>query len=281
MRIAVLVTVYNRAEITVRGLTQLAALAESLSDEFSFHVYLVDDGSTDGTSSRVRDIPLDISITKGSGNLYWNRGMALAYETSRSSSTAFDAYMLFNDDVVLDDNFQGFMREFRALKQRILVGAFRDPRTGEVTYSGFVRRSRLRPTSFSKPELTGSCIRVDTFNGNLVLIPADVFDELGGLDPHYTHAYGDVDLGLRATATGTSSFVYGTPIGTCERGPSLDQRIRSANLRERWNLLFGHPHGPASHFRYVRRHGIKILFPAYVLFEITRRVKKLSLPRMA
>jgi GT2 family glycosyltransferase len=275
MRIAVLVTVHNRVATTVRGLSKLASLADQMSGDFQFSVFLVDDGCTDGTSSRVRELPLDMTIVQGSGSLYWNRGMALAYQSARASAREFDAYMLYNDDVLLGDDFGEFLRQFRDLGNGILVGAFREPSTGAISYSGFVRVGRLRPFAFLMPEFTGTLVPVDTFNGNLVLIPANVFDTLGGLDPNYTHAYGDIDLGLRAKAIGVQSFVYGTPIGVCERGNSLEERIRAANPRSRWRLLFGYPHGPGSHLRFARKHGLAVLFPVYAVGETVRRTAKL------
>ncbi|GJF14829.1 hypothetical protein NGTWS1803_28430 [Mycolicibacterium cyprinidarum] len=275
MRIAVLVTVHNRVATTVRGLSKLASLTARLSEEFQFSVFMVDDGSTDGTSSRVRELPLKLTIVRGSGELYWNRGMALAYQSSKASQREFDAYMLYNDDVLLEDNFAEFLRQFRDFGDGILVGAFREPATDVISYSGFVRVGRLRPCAFLTPELTGTLVPVDTFNGNLVLIPAAVFEKLHGLDPGYTHAYGDIDLGLRAKAIGVRSYVYGSPIGFCERGATLDERIRKADTRNRWRLLFGHPHGPASHLRFARKHGVAVLFPFYAVGETSRRAAKL------
>jgi GT2 family glycosyltransferase len=275
MRIAVLVTVHNRVNTTVRGLSKLASLTAGLFEDFQFSVFLVDDGSTDGTSSHVRELPLDISIARGTGSLYWNRGMALAYQNARGSGRDFDAYMLYNDDVLLDDNFGDFLRQFRDLDNSILVGAFREPANGEISYSGFVRVGRMRPFAFLTAELTGTLVPVDTFNGNVVLIPAKVFETLGGLDPAYTHAYGDIDLGLRAKAIGVQSYVYGSPIGFCERGNSLDERIRAADPRGRWKLLFGYPHGPGSHLRFARKHGIALFFPIYAVGETARRAAKL------
>jgi GT2 family glycosyltransferase len=275
MRIAVLVTVHNRVTTTVRGLSKLASLTARMSEDFQFSVFLVDDGSTDGTSARVRELPMDMTIVRGSGSLYWNRGMALAYQSARASGRDFDAYMLYNDDVLLDDNFGEFLRLFRDLGNSILVGAFREPATGDISYSGFVRVGRLRPFALLKPELTGTLVPVDTFNGNLVLIPAKVFETLGGLDPVYTHTYGDIDLGLRAKAIRVRSYVYGSPIGFCERGNSLDERIRAADRRSRWKLLFGYPHGLGPYLRFARKHGIAVLFPFYAVHETGRRAAKL------
>jgi GT2 family glycosyltransferase len=275
MRIAVLVTVFNRVDVTVRGLKKFSALAEQMNGDFEFSIFLVDDGSTDGTGSRVRELPLDVKVIEGTGSLYWNRGMALAYDAVRQSGKRFDAYMLYNDDVELNASFVDFVRQFRELDSAILVGAFCDAATGDVTYSGFERVGRLRPLAFSKVALTDTLVPIDTFNGNAVLIPAQAFEALGGLDPGYTHAYGDLDLGLRAKSIGIHSFVYGTPIGLCERGVSIDDRVKVAKLGDRWKLLFGHPHGLNSYVRFARKHGNSALVPFYAIHETIRRARKL------
>lgn len=274
LRVAVLVTVHNRAATTVRGLSRLAALARRLPD-LSLSVFLVDDGSEDDTVSQVRGVDLDLSITQGNGSLYWNRGMVQAYQTARQSGREFDAYMLFNDDVLLDDEFLRFVAEYRKLDDCILVGAFTEPSADQISYSGYRRLSWWRPLSFVKVDLADPLVPVDAFNGNLVLIPAATFEALGGLDPRYTHAYGDLDLGLRAKSLSVKSFVYGVPIGTCARGRSLDERIRAARIRDRWRLLFEYPHGLNSYLRFASVHCPPTLVPLYAVHEILRRAMKL------
>jgi GT2 family glycosyltransferase len=220
-------------------------------------------------------MPLDITVVQGTGSLYWNRGMVLAYQTARASALEFDAYMLYNDDILLDDSFLEFLRQFSELDNAILAGAFREPATGEVSYSGVVRVGGLRPFTFVRPELTATLVSVDTFDGNCVLIPAKVFEKLGGLDPAYTHSAGDYDFGLRAGTIGVRTYTYGTPIGYCERGPTLDERIRVAAFRDRWRLLFEYPHGLGPNLRFVRKHGLPLLFPVYAARDALRRVVKL------
>ncbi|CAN1529871.1 COG1216 Predicted glycosyltransferases [Mycobacteriaceae bacterium] len=273
MRVAVLVTVHNRVETTVRGLVQFALLVRNL-DEFEFTVFLVDDGSTDGTAAEVRRLPLDIDIIDGTGSLYWNRGMILAHQSAVSRGEPFNAYMLYNDDTVLTETFCDLIKAFRREGNAIVAGAFTDASTGEVNYSGFLRVSRNRPLAFDRPQLVaGTLVPVDTFNGNLVLLPAEVFDSLGGLDPVFWHAFGDIDLGLRAQKLGIRSYVFGSPVGYCSRGTSLYDRVRVAGRRERWKLLFGRTaiYGFGQYLHFVGRHGVLALLPIYAAREAGRR----------
>lgn len=276
LKIAVLVTVHNRADITVRGLSQLATLSTDLLSDATFSVFLVDDGSTDNTASRVRDLSLDLTVVQGTGELYWNGGMVLAYRHARASAKEFDAYMLFNDDVVLDDNFIEFVREFASSQDRILVGALREPGSRAISYSGYRRRGRLRPFGdFVQATIDADLVRVDTFNANVVLIPGGAFERLGGLDPGYTHACGDFDLGLRAAGIGVDSYVFGTPIGECSRNQAFDDRVRMSDFRTRWDLLFGYAYGPRSYLRFAWRHGWRPVFPIFASGDLFRRVGKL------
>lgn len=75
--IAVLITCYNRREKTVNCLNLLFKCG--LPVGFALKVYLVDDGSTDGTGEEVRKLFPEIKVIVGSGELYWAGGMRLAW----------------------------------------------------------------------------------------------------------------------------------------------------------------------------------------------------------
>lgn len=272
LRVAVLVTVHNRVSTTVAGLQRLASLSEQLSAEVSFSVFLVDDGSSDGTTARVREIPMDLTVVQGSGQLYWNRGMVLAYQTALASGRELDAYLLYNDDVLLNDRFIDFIRQYAELDGAILVGAVCDPDTGATTYSGVQRIHRRTRLEFIYAEPTTALTPVDTFNGNCVLIPRDVFDALGGLDPVFTHFMGDFDLGLRAQAQGVQSLLFTGWVGTCPIGISHRQRIHQSRFGERWALLFRFPHRPGLEMYFVRKHSAPRRLPVYELSVLKRRL---------
>lgn len=88
MRIAVLMTCYNRVETTLRC---LRLLFEQKGD-FDVSVFLVDDGSSDKTGERVKANFPQVNAIKGTGALYWCKGMNLAWRTAGN-----DFGMLFYD----------------------------------------------------------------------------------------------------------------------------------------------------------------------------------------
>lgn len=72
----VLITSYNCREKTLACLSSLfAALPNG-------EVFLVDDASTDGIADAVNEKFPQVNIIHGSGNLFWNRGMHLAWQNA-------------------------------------------------------------------------------------------------------------------------------------------------------------------------------------------------------
>ena len=71
--IAVLMTVYNRREKTLKCLRNL--FNQRIPTDFSLDVYLTNDGCKDGTPEALRSEFPQVRIIEGDGSLFWNRGM--------------------------------------------------------------------------------------------------------------------------------------------------------------------------------------------------------------
>ena len=97
-RIAVLMTVHNRRETTLRCLQLLYRQQYDIS-RFSVDVFMTNDGCTDGTDDAVRNQFPDAQIIQGDGSLYWNRGMYEAWKVAEQQD--FDYYLWLNDDTLL------------------------------------------------------------------------------------------------------------------------------------------------------------------------------------
>ena len=101
--VAVLLTVFNRKDITLKGLSTLYAAMKPVEDKYSFDVYMTNDGCTDGTPEAVKNCFPDVHIINGNGNLYWSGGMRKAWDVAAKTHD-YDYYLWFNDDAVLYEN---------------------------------------------------------------------------------------------------------------------------------------------------------------------------------
>jgi len=97
MLAAVLLTCFNRKEKTLSCLESI--YAQSNKEGFTLKVYLVDDGSTDGTSEAVKKNFPQVNVIKGDGTLFWNGGMRVAF--SKAMENEHDYYLWLNDDTFI------------------------------------------------------------------------------------------------------------------------------------------------------------------------------------
>lgn len=214
-KIAVLLTCYNRRKKTLSCLASLFGAA--LPENFNIEVFLVDDRSTDGTGEEVKERFPQVTVIRGDGNLYWNRGMNLAWKNAVETFD-YDFYLWLNDDVILkNESIDILLKDFQTAgdNNTIIVGVCQSD-NGMVTYSGYNSLTK-------KIELTpnGDIQQCEYFNGNVVLVPSFVFKRVGFLDPIFHHGQGDFDYGLKAKKSGIQSFVSTGFVGVCERHKEL------------------------------------------------------------
>jgi GT2 family glycosyltransferase len=269
-RIAVILTCFNRREITLTCLDRLKAQTAVIEDlsgnsdasKTALTVFLVDDGSTDGTGEAVRATHPEVHVIEGTGDLFWNRGMHLAWATAIEHG-GFDHYFLLNDDTILfPDALEHLIHaaetpEDGSEPAGLAVGATTHPETGEFTYGGYVRDSKWNPMKLRHRKLSETD-RVETMNCNAVLVPDSVVGEIGQMDPAYHHSWGDIDLGYRASKAGFVLSVPSVPIGYCEPNPQGTDAYNNPalSLRERIayiNSIRGL--NKADWMYLVRRHG--------------------------
>lgn len=212
--IAVLITCHNRRDKTVRSLECLFN-QDQLGSTFKVEVFLVDDGSTDGTSTAVKAKFPDVNIIQGNGSLYWNRGMHMAWQAAKAARD-FDYYLWLNDDTDLKPCAIAEMLNCAdsTKGKAIVCGAICSSATNSFTYGGRTEKKELViPNGNLQP-----CY---TINGNCVLVSKTICDHTGILDPVFPHAIGDYEYGLRAIKNGFEIVTTRIFIGYCERNASL------------------------------------------------------------
>jgi GT2 family glycosyltransferase len=207
MNIAVLITCHNRKTKTLRCLKHL--FNSELKKSYNLDVFLVDDGSSDGTSISVnKDYP-QVNIIEADGSLFWGGGMRLAWEAAVKYKE-FDYFLWLNDDANIYTNSINEMLEICANNNNevIVVGSTIDPFKKRISYGGI-----LKDKSLVIPN--GNIQECNTFNGNVILVSSFVFKKLGYNNIYYTHYGGDKDYGFRAKSKSIKLLVSYDFIGEC------------------------------------------------------------------
>lgn len=223
-RTAVLMTVHNRCETTVRCLRRLLGVVERCRCREEVDVFIVDDGSTDGTTERIKELGQgqgwNIKVIQGTGNLYWAKGMELAWKTAVANGE-YDYFLWLNDDAELEEG--ALEKMFRALKPGTVV-------------CGTMVNGKCEPTY-------GLNVRNTGLAGNCVLVPREVFEKVGMICGDFHHGWADRDYGLQVEKAGfeiVSAGVVGRtewhPMRPSLKGRDLRWRLRSLRDPKGWNV---------------------------------------------
>lgn len=245
MKIAVLLTCYNRKDKTVRCLMSLNETYHRCGSEHSVEAFLTDDGSSDGTAEAVRALNLafTVRIFEGTGTLYWNGGMNNSWKEAIKSGH-FDGYLWLNDDTVVLDDFwndisvadESSMAKYG--KKGIYVGSTCNSIGGKFTYGGFnfttywtLKDQFILPNG--RDFLPCQCA-----HGNITYISDDVVKEMGVLCEKYVHGGGDHDYTYLAYKAGFPILVMPHFCGICENDHGGETaRFEQLSLKERIEYL--------------------------------------------
>ena len=117
----IVIPVHNRVQTTLRVLGCLAAQSER-----SFTVWLVDDGSTDGTADEARAAfgdRLDLRILTGDGSLFWGGAVHMGMEETLKAAGDADVLVMMNDDITFEPDFLARAAGVAAAQPTALFGA--------------------------------------------------------------------------------------------------------------------------------------------------------------
>jgi len=259
IQLAVLLTCHNRREKTLESIDSL--YKQSYPPGTTLAIYLVDDGSTDGTAEKIKALYPDVTVLQGDGSLFWNGGMHLAFAEAIKSD--YDFYLWLNDDTVLYESAISLLLStlHQADSQNhcpvIILGATQDPETKASTYGGLVQRNWWHPLKFDLIQPKVDIQVCDTLHGNCVLIPRKVVQIVGNLDPAFKHNLGDYDYGLRARKQGCEIWMVPGYIGTCSPNPHY-KRIQELgkSFTQQWQKV-SHPNPKGLAFKDVTLHSLE------------------------
>lgn len=192
--VAVCIAAHNRREITLSCLRAISSGTQT-----SFSIFLVDDGSTDGTAEAIeKEFPC-VHIIAGNGNLWWGGAMRLAMARALESNA--DRIVWLNDDFIPRKGALDVLIQTSIIQQAITGGVLFGP-SGEL--GGLTKEA----ASLQHLHTPSQPVRCDALPGNFVCLPRVAVEKVGELDSSsFPHGMGDVDYTLRASALGIPVFV--------------------------------------------------------------------------
>ena len=227
MKIAILLTVYNRIEKTVLCLNSLFDGIQK-ANGISVDIFITNDNSTDGTEETIKKIfPQDnIYILEGSGNLYWNGGMINSWKAALQKG-GYDGYLWLNNDTELLPNLWSELKDAEHYSQSqfgqggIYVGSTCDQEKTKLTYGGFnYINNWILKDKFVIPD--GTFQPCQCAHGNITYVSQDVVDKQGILCDKYLHGGSDHDYTYRAYKKRLPLFILRDFVGICENNHHLD-----------------------------------------------------------
>lgn len=285
--IAVIITVFNRKEKTLKCLRSLQETLHPHRDRYFVKVFLTDDGCTDGTAQAIRDggFEIPVEILAGTGSLYWNGGMIHSWKAALADAVDYDGYLWLNDD---SEVLPAFWEDLAAVdayslkeygKRGIYVGSTMDPETGKFTYGGFNYVSKFSLLDeFVIPD--GKTIReCEACHGNITYVSREVVGSEGIFCEKYIHGAADHDYSYLAHKHGFPVLVLPHYSAACEndhirkkvaaepKKTSLKERIAAAGKPTGRNfhnsLLFNRRCFPWRVPIVLLSDGMKILCPGF------------------
>lgn len=216
MKIAVLIACHNRLNKTKKCLNKL--FNQKNKKNFFLSVFLVDDGSTDGTEKFIKKKYPNLNLIKGDGNLYWARSMNLAWKNAMNDEHNYDYFLLLNNDTYLYPFAISELFFNNKQNSNIIVGSCCDSKTKKRTYGGVkLNRNLLQPFKFKMADINGKLQEVHIANGNIILIHKKIVKKIGILDGNFEHAFADIEYSLRAVRMGIKLFLTRKHIAECDR----------------------------------------------------------------
>lgn len=224
--IAIVFTCFNRKEKTINCIKTLKN-QEGLNE---FDLYVCDDGSTDGTSEAIMLEYPSATIIKGTGSLFWSKGMYCAMKEAVKKD--YDMYLMINDDVeFINTMWQTMSVALKYNSNSGVVGCTLSKEFNKQSYGGskFISSSKGDYVGEMLKPNKNEYINVDLANWNCFLITRDIVQNIGLIDDRYEHAMGDFDYSFRMRKKDYKIILAKEYVGYCENN-GIENTFKDKNV---------------------------------------------------
>lgn len=237
-KVALVIPVHNRRNTTLQGLSSLHRIQRTGLD---VHIFVVDDGSTDGTSQAIESEYPDVTVLFGDGSLHYAGGTNRGIEAALDWGSDFIVTM--NDDSIFHEEFLVRLVETARDNKRSVVGSLLllwdnphmtfqiDPKWS-VWQGGWVF-----PRDLSAFSGRSAPFKVECLVGNCVLFPAAAIRENGMLDEkNFPAGWGDAQFAMRLRKAGWQLLIDPRSKVWCEPN-TYPKPLHSLGRLERLKVL--------------------------------------------
>lgn len=245
--VTVVIPVYGQLEYTLRCLMSIALNPASTP----FEIIIVDDCSPDNSAEILQEVD-GISLISNEKN----QGFIRSCNAGAKVASGQYLYFLNNDTEVIAGWLDELIRTFDEFPGTGLVGSKLVYPDGSLQEAGGIIWKDGSAWNYGHNQdpllpIFNYAREVDYCSGASIMLPKELFDELGGFDEHYLPAYGeDSDLALKIRDRGyrvifqpLSVVVHyeGVTSGTdVTQGTKAYQVQNSIKLYERWQKRLSH-----------------------------------------
>jgi len=236
-KVFILTAVHNNLDNTKK-------LLESISKQTynNFETVIVDDGSTDNTSSYIKKYAQNVSLYTGNGNLWWTESLNTGLKIILDKAKKYDFVWIINNDCFFDDKvLENIVNYSTKIKQKNIVGSVvLDSKTKKIWDTGVLvdwKNCEFK----SIPDIDKYKGKIDALSTKGTLYPVQVFKEIGNFDAkHFPQYFSDYEFSIRAKRKGYELYICPTSrIYNITSNTGIGDKItKKMKILDIFNVLF-------------------------------------------
>lgn len=223
----------------------------------NINTWVVDDGSADLTSEKIKKNFKFVKIIKGDGNLWWTGSLYKGVSKILKIANDDDLILTINNDCKFDKNYLSNLVDCLVKNGNSVVGScVLDENTKKIWDAGvYIKWNPLNFYSIFKKDQNN----FDTLSSKGTLFPISLVKKIGNFDKHnFPHYLSDYDYFYTARKSGYNLFVsYEAKVLNNTKRTGNEGKIeKQISYLELYNLLFDRKSkvNIVDHFRFIRKH---------------------------